>query len=229
MSVFEGLTLPKVIYKTHSEINGDIEVLQVGKDRRLRVNRITQSMNPDAPPAARMVWGRMVELFRDEVPDVKSVLILGLGGGTMQHMLSQVFPGINIVSVDLDPVIVEVSKKYFGTDLIPHHKMIVGDACRVIVEPQEFELEQHYFDAVIVDIYCGDAFPDLGNSGNFLAHLVRMAKPEGLIAINRIYLQDHQEDVDNFLENVEEFLHDVESIIIPGKTNADNIIIYGRV
>lgn len=228
MTVFEGLSIPKVIYKTHSDINGDIEVVQDGKTLRLRANRVTQSVNYDSPVAQRMFWGRLVQLLKDEVPEIKSALILGLGGGTMQQFISKVFQGIYIVSVELDPVIVDVAKQFFDTDEIPNHKVITEDACRVIVSPEDYDLSFKSFSVAIVDICCGSDYPELGKSGNFLAHVSKMVVPGGLVVINRIYLDEFQEDVDVFIDNVSNFLRDVKTLIIPGKTNADNMLIYGR-
>lgn len=229
MSIFSGIELPRTLYKTQSPLSGDIEVLQIGNTRRLRVNRTTQSLNPDSPYVDRMVWGRAVRLIQEEEPNFKSILILGLGGGTMQHILAQRFQDIHITTVDIDPVIVDVAKQYFDVDKIPNHNIIVEDACRVIIDPEHFKLHPQSFDVVMVDIMIGSVYPDLGTSGNFLAHVCKMAAPAGLVVINRLYLEDHQEEVNQFIDNVHNFLHDVKSIIIPGKTNSDNILIYGRV
>jgi spermidine synthase len=229
MSVFEGIKIPTVIYRTQSEHNGTIEVTQDGNTRRLIAENVTQSMNFDSPAAERMFWGRLTELLMVEQPDLKSILILGLGGGTVQHMISRAFSGVYIVSVELDPEMVDVAKQFFNIGHIANHKIIVEDACRVVVSPEEVGLTHQAFNAVVVDIYCGSKYPDLGKAGNFIAHVCKMTVPGGLVVFNRIYLDDHQEDVDMFIETVENFLHDVKTIVIPGKTNSDNVLIYGRV
>lgn len=229
MSVFSGIQLPRTLYKTHSDVSGDIEVVEIGQTRSLKVAGVTQSLNPDSPYVPRMVWGRAVKLLLEEEPGMRNILMLGMGGGTMQHLIAHNFPEAKIVSVEVDPEIVEVAKHYFGVDQIPNHRIVTEDACRVIVEPHYFDLEFQSFDVVLVDIYVGSEFPELGRSGNFLAHICKMAGPAGLVIINRIYLEDHQEEVNMFVDFVEDFLHDVKSIIIPGKTNSDNILIYGRV
>lgn len=229
MSVFEGLVLPKVIYKTHTDISGDIEVLQRGDVKSLSVNKVTQSLSYNSPNVKRMVWGRLVSLLRQEQPNVKNILILGLGGGTMQSLLSIEFPGVHITSVEIDPEIIDISKRFFDIDKVSNHNIIQGDACRVVIEPEVFDLTTRSFDVVMVDIYIGSDYPDLGKSGNFLAHVRDMTVRGGLVVINRVYLHDHQEDVHIFLENVENFFKDVKTIIVPGKTNADNLIIFGRV
>ncbi len=228
MSVFDGIPLPDVIYKTKSKYNDSIEVVDHAGTRKLIVNHHTQSINPDAPIADKMVWGRTVKLLKEEEPGLKTVLILGMGGGTMQHLLAKEFPGLVMVSVDIDEVIVEIAKKFFEVSKIPNHYIIADDACRVIIEPDKFNLKHNFFQAIVVDIFIGDEYPDLGKSGNFLAHISKMVVPGGLVIINRVYLEDHQEDVHNFIDSLEVYLKNIKTIIVPGKTNSDNMLIYGR-
>ena len=146
----------------------------------------------------------------------------------MQHLIAKAFPGVELVSIELDPVMIDVAKKHFNLADIPNHKIINDDACRVIVEPQAHSLKEHYFDTIIVDIYCGEKFPELGKSGNFITALKNLVLPEGLIIFNRIYLEHHQDDVNIFIDSVGNFLADVHSLVIAGVTNSDNVLIYGR-
>lgn len=219
----------KIIYSTQSEINGKIDVVQVGETRKLRVEDIDQSMSWDSPNAKRLVWGQAVEIICTEKPDLKRILILGLGGATVQHMLSRKMPEAKIYSVDIDPVMVDVAKSYFEVDSIQNHKVILADACRLIIEPEKFELQKQIFNAVYVDIFVGSRYPDLGKSGNFVANVLEMAMPGGLVMFNRSYLTDHQDEVNSFVDFVEGFLKDVETKVVAGYTNSDNILIYGRV
>lgn len=228
MSVFEGIKLPNVIYKAKSKFNKDIQVVESNGTRRLLVNNYTQSVNYDSPLAERMVWGRTLRLLQEEEPELNSILVFGLGGGTMQHLLAHAYSDLVIVSVDIDEVMIDIAKKYFFVDAIPNHYIIADDACRVVIEPGKFNLRPESFQALIVDIFLGDAYPDLGNSGNFLSHVCRMVNPGGLVVINRFYFEDHQAEVHEFIDNVEMYLNDVKTIIVPGKTNADNLLIYGR-
>lgn len=229
MSVFAGIQLPKIIYETQTKYNGKIEILEIGKTRKLRVDKATQSLNWDAPSAEKLVWGKVVQVLKEEEPKLSSVLILGLGGGTMQHLISRGFPGVKIVSVDIDPVMAEIAKKYFNVESIPNHQIIIDDACRVIVEPETYGLHVASFGAIVVDIYCGEKYPELGKSGNFISALKKMTVPGGLILFNRMYHEPHQDDVNIFMETISDFLIDVKSLIVAGHTNSDNILIYGRV
>lgn len=219
----------KIIFSTQSDINGKIDVIETGETRKLRVENVDQSMNWDGPNAKRLVWGQAADIICSESSDIKRVLVLGLGGATVQHMISKKIPEAKIYSIDVDPVMVDVSKSYFEAETIPNHKIIVADACRVIIEPEKYDLQKEVFNVVYVDIFVGNKYPDLGKSGNFVANVLKMAKPGGLVMFNRSYLTDHQDEVNNFVDFVEGFLKDVNTKVVAGYTNSDNILIYGRV
>lgn len=228
MTIWDNVKLPKVIYQTTSQYNGNVEVWEVGATRKLVCDGTVQSINWDSPNAQKMVFGQVVEVLKEHEPQLRSIMIMGLAGGAMQHLISKAFPGVKIVSVEIDNLMVEIAKQYFNLDDIPNHIVIVEDACRVIVEPEKHEINLGDYDAIVVDIYSGDKFPDLGNSGNFFASLKRLLRPGGLAIFNRIYLDSHQDDVDSFIEDLGAFFQDVDMLTIAGKTNSDNILIFGR-
>ncbi len=229
MTVFDGIKLPKTIYEVTSEINGKISVIENGSTRKLSVDGVVQSVNWDSPNAGRQVWGRLVENLYEQMPELKTAMVLGLGGGSMQHLMMKKFPDIHITSVEIDKVMVDVAQKYFGLDEIPNHRVIVGDALKVIAVPEEYGIANNSMQAVIVDIFCGQRYPDLGTSGNFFACVKNLVVPGGLVVFNRIYLEHHQEQVNQFIDSLEGFFSDIKSVIIAGRTNSDNVIIFCRV
>lgn len=172
--------------------------------------------------------GKVIEVLKEEEPNLRNILVLGMGGGTIPHLVAKNFPGVEITSVELDPVMVDIAKKYFDLDQIPNHRVIVADALRVVVEPEEFNLSYSTFQALIVDIFIGEKYPDLGSSGNFIAAVKRMVSAGGLVIFNRIYISSHQDEVNTFVEYVSNYLKNVKCLIVAGHTNSDNILIYGR-
>jgi spermidine synthase len=228
MSVWDNVKLPKVLYSTDSEYNGHVEVWQSGQTTKLVADGTVQSINWDSPAAEKMVFGQVVTLLKEKLPNLSKVLVFGLAGGAMQHLLSKAFPGIEIVSVEIDPVMIEIAKQYFRLEDIPNHKVLCTDACRVVVEPEQFDVQTQYFEAVVVDIYCGDTYPDLGDSGNFLVSMKNLMLPDALAVFNRIYLNSHQDDVNAFIDVIQNHFDDVDTRTIAGKTNSDNILIFGH-
>ena len=229
MNIFDGLKMPKVILDTESKLNGRIRVVDVGRTRKIIIDNIIQSINPDSPACPKLVWGHLAESLKKRMPNAEKTLILGLGGGTLAHLISRNFPGVEIVSVEWDKTMIDIAKKYFDLDSIPNLRIICDDALRVVVEPEKFDLIPGSFDVLIVDIFNGSKYPDLGKTGNFIAAVKRLVKSGGLLIFNRIYTEEHQEDVNLFINGLDEFFGEIDSEVVAGYTNSDNIIIFGKV
>jgi len=218
---------PKVLHSEETEFNGLIEVLEVGSTRKLKVNGTTQSLSWKSPNARRLVWGQVAELIKEHKPNIKSALVMGLGGATAQHFIAQDFAPENLVSIEIDPSMYEIAKNYFEIGTIPNHRVVLDDACRVVIDPHNYDLDLASFEVLYIDIFVGQRFPDLGNSGNFMVAAMKLIEPGGLVIINRVYTKGHQDEVNNFIEFVEAFLRDVRTKVIAGHTNSDHVLIYG--
>jgi len=89
MNIFDGIQIPKIIYEAQSKYNGNIQVYQLGTTRKIKVDNFDQSVNPESESCKRLVWGRTLEILKEEVPELKNIFILGLGGGTVAHLISR--------------------------------------------------------------------------------------------------------------------------------------------
>ncbi len=230
MSVFSGLHLPEVLVETSSQYNESIKVLKSGDVLKLSVDNFVQSLSKNSKNAAKLCWGETLNIIKEQTVEMspRNVLVLGLGGGTMQHFVHDSFPEANMVSVEIDQVIVDLARQYFDLDSIGNHKIIVDDAFRFVVDPETYGINKQTFDVIVVDTVLGDDFPDLASSGNFLGAIKALALPTGLVIFNRIYLDEYQESANAFKGLVEGFFSDVKTKIVAGYTNSDNILIYGR-
>lgn len=92
------------------------------------------------------------KIWRDglkRVPFVpKKVLILGLGCGTLVKLISKKWPRAKITGVEIDPVMINLGKKYFRLGEFPNLKIILSDA-------REFKPTRP-FDLVLSDTYIGN-------------------------------------------------------------------------
>lgn len=229
MNIFTGLQAPKIIYETQSKYNGTIRVYESGNIRKLIVDDIMQSISHISQNTERLYWGKVIQILKESFPQLNNVLLLGLGGGTLVHLISKAFPGVAITSVDIDQTMVDIANNYFDLGTVPNHRVIVDDAMRVVVEPEKFDLYPQMFNALIVDIYVGEKYPDLGKSGNFISAVKNLVAPGGLVIFNRIYRESHQEEVNIFIDYVSEFYSNVKNLVVAGYTNSDNVLIYARV
>ena len=229
MNIFTGLLSPKVIYETESKYNGNIKVVEFGDVRRLVVDNISQSISPHSPHTHKLYWGKMLHLLKENFTHLNEVLLLGLGGATLVHLIHQEFPDVTTTSVEIDQTMVDIANNYFNLSTVANNRIIVDDALRVVIEPHNFNIRENQFNVVIVDIYVGEKYPDLGKTGNFIGNLKKLVAPEGMIIFNRIYREHHQEEVNIFIEYVSEFFSDVKSLVVAGYTNSDNVLIYAKV
>ncbi|MFZ5424666.1 MAG: spermidine synthase [Patescibacteria group bacterium] len=228
MSIFAGVEMPRVIHQTSSEFNGNIEVVEKNNVRKIFVDGHLQSVSANSQNIERMVWGKIAKLIKSENPDMRRAMILGLGGGTLQWLLATNFPHCHMTSVEIDPVMVDVAKNFFAIEQLQNHKIILDDACRVIASPEEFQIAQHSYDTLVVDIFQGERYPDLGTSGTFLSGIKNVVVPGGLVIFTRLYLDDHQHDTNMFIETVEMYFSNIQSLVVAGKTNSDHALIFGR-
>lgn len=83
-------------------------------------------------------------LLRHEGPP-KSVLILGLGGGTVARQLKRFIPDVRIVGVEIDPGVVDVARRHLHLD--ESVEVHVKDAYDFLADSDE------RFDAVIDDLF----------------------------------------------------------------------------
>lgn len=98
--------------------------------------------------ALHRVWQQTFEhVLLPEAPP-QSVLLLGLGGGSVPAILrNELGVTAPITAMELDPVMVELARRHFALDGIPDMKVISGDATIQIHALKE------RFDLVLVDLF----------------------------------------------------------------------------
>jgi spermidine synthase len=107
----------------------------------------------------------------------RTALLLGLGGGTLAHMLSRRFHHIRITGIDNDPDLLTFAREHFDLDL-PNLKVVVTDAFDYVTRCRR------RFDFVAVDLFVGSAFERGVLSPDFLRRLNAIRSDDGEIAIN---------------------------------------------
>lgn len=85
--------------------------------------------------------------------DVNSVLEIGSGGARTSWYLHRSLPQASITSVELDPVVIELSHKYFGIRDEANFKVVNEDGRQFLMHS-----DQHY-DLILLDAYHGPFVP----------------------------------------------------------------------
>ncbi len=107
----------------------------------------------------------------------RTALLLGLGGGTLAHLLRRRFRHIRITGIDNDPDLLTFAREHFDLNL-PNLKVVVTDAFDYVTRCRR------RFDFVAVDLFVGSAFERGVLSPDFLRRLNAIRSDDGEIAIN---------------------------------------------
>ncbi len=114
-------------------------------------------------------------------PNPKSVLVIGLGGGTVSVALQKMYPEMPIDCVEIDPAVVRVAGKFF--DFIPGKKMnVFTEDGRVFVK--RALKQQHKYDLIILDAFDNISVPEHMTTREFLTEVKDLLQPDGVIAAN---------------------------------------------
>lgn len=123
------------------------------------------------------------------VPEVKDALVVGLGGGSMSNNLALAFPEARVDSLELDPVVVEAARKYFGFREDDKHRAYVGDARDFLAHTSRM------YDVIFLDAFDGLEIPEPLRTRQFYKLTRAHLKPSGVIVTNlhlrsRLYSSD---------------------------------------
>lgn len=172
---------PQTIARLQSRYNKDIRLIESQGALELFVEGSHES-----GPYIRKFWKRAFRSFRlREVIPPHSILVLGVAGGTVIHLLRDAYPLASIVGVDIDQIMLDVGRQYFGLSSVLGLRLVTADA-RVFLR-SEVEKSRHY-DMVVVDLFIGRNIPSFVTSWPFLHDLVRVVSPHGTVIVN--YLRE---------------------------------------
>lgn len=217
------LPFPDVIFATSSVISGDIKVLSDGRDRRLVVAGIVQSVSRGLPDLENKVWAKLLDFTYSINPNPK-VLLLGLGGGTTAHLASKKFNPQSINVVEIDGAIIDVAKRFFDVSEIPNLHIEKADAVEYAGRKTK-----DLFDLIVVDIYLGQTFPIEAEKAEFYKNLKNKLAGAGVVSINRIFYDHESESRAAFVRVLKEIFGTVAEIVMPGMTSMKNYLYFAHV
>lgn len=113
--------------------------------------------------------------------DVKSALVLGLGAGSVVHLLRRDCAiSAPITAVEIDATVIEIGTLHFGLADWRDLEIVHGDA-RPWVEATD-----RTFDLVVVDVFDEARIPDALKEDSFLRRLRATVAPGGLLVFNQV-------------------------------------------
>jgi len=198
-----------VLEEINSPINGKIQVWEDWfSKKRLVVSGISQSGEP-----VEKIWNTAIKQLSNLA--IKNCLILGLGAGSAARLISQKWPGVKIIGIEIDPEMIRLGKKYFGLVEVENLEVKIEDALSCSNDPPAGEAGLYHdsrkFDLVLVDLYLGDQVPAGAETDEFIKRIQKCLSSKGIVIFNRLYYEKKKEKTDKFGEKLEKIFAKIEA------------------
>lgn len=169
-----------IVEEKESPINGKIQIVRDFQGARIIAGGVSQS-----GWLVKSVWKAALKRIKSQKKEIKSVLILGLGGGSAAELVVEYWPEAKITGVDLDPLMIDMGKKYLRLGEIENLKVIVADAQKWLDETRDRKKEK--YDLVLVDLFNGSKIPEKFYRDKFVDNVQKLVLPGGVVAFNHLY------------------------------------------
>ena len=161
----------------------------------VRENQRNQScIDPRHPKRMVFAYTRMIMAGLLIVPEPRTVLVAGLGGGTLPTAFASLLPEARVDIVEIDPAVVDAARTYFGFQDNERIRVHVRDA-RVFVK-RALQRGDRY-DFIVLDAYGNDYIPEHLMTAEFLKETRDLLSPGGVVAANTFStsrLYDHESE-----------------------------------
>jgi spermidine synthase len=153
-------------------------VREEGGVRTLESDRIPQAAVSlsDGEPALR--YARYAAAGLLVQPEMRTMLVMGLGGGSIGRYLQRRMPGLTLDYVDIDPVVPVVARRFLGFEEGPRTRVAISDARSFLSRSGE------RWDYILGDTYIGLSVPFHLTTREFLTQVRGHLAPGGVYALN---------------------------------------------
>lgn len=130
------------------------------------------------PAELPLMYSRAMSTAAIYPAKLESILMIGLGGGSISMYFARHLPGIRIDAVDIDPGVIDLAKQYFGireTGKIRYH---AADGRKFIADARE------QYDLILLDAYDGGSVPSHLMTQEFYELVKARLTPGGAVASN---------------------------------------------
>lgn len=170
---------PRVIARYSTKYNRDIRVLEEQGKYKLLSNGSRQSGE-----YVKKLWQQALCSFGViPAPGIRTILVLGVAGGDVIHILHAMYPDALITGVDIDAKMIEIGKKYFGLNRISGLTLVVANA-------RDFVKKSRTWDLILCDTHIGASIPSFTGEDKFLKSIKKILSPKGIFIIN--YLREFE-------------------------------------
>src|SRR3989344_2104718 len=197
MTVSDFLSGIKILEEVTSPINGKIQVVRsLGLGNYIQVEGLTQSGG-----VVNEVWKTTLwKLKNKRTKELKNCLILGLGGGSAAKLVRKFWPDAKITGVEIDPIMVNLGKKYLKLDAV-EVDIVIDDAYKFVANSSKL-IAQSY-NLILVDLYIGYDVPEKFTKQDLIYLARSLLASGGVVVFNRLYFGEKRKEAEKFGEKLE--------------------------
>jgi len=193
---------PQKIEEVASTVNGKITVELYCGSYRISVDRYWQSGR-----YAANLLGKAIRKSNNFAVNIKNILILGLGGGSVVDEINNLIPSATITGVDMDPEMISMGNKYLNLSKAKNLTIIIDDAAHFVGSIKS----KGIFDMIVADIFVACDIPDFVSTSQFLIKINNLLKKNGVYIVNRPYREKYKSETDEFVKRVRSQFKPVET------------------
>lgn len=163
-----------------------VRVVESGGIRRLQFRRSGQDFEESAinvrnPLDFPLNYYELMMAGFVHQPNPKRILFVGLGGGTLPRAIRHYYPTTQIDIIELDPVVVDAAKKYFGFVEDERTTVYIRDAR---VQIRRLTRDGRKYDIIFLDAFRGGYIPYHLTTKEFLELVRSLLEPNGVVVSN---------------------------------------------
>jgi len=193
---FLSYFFPQTIEEINSPINGKIKVIKYFNRFSIQVDNLSQSGG-----LVEQLWNSGLKKIHNSKFMIHNSLILGVGGGTIIKLLNKHFPDAKITGIEIDPLMIDIARKYFQLNNSKNLKIIISDAIKWVYQNSQ-KSKSAKFDLIIVDLYIGQNIPTRLKDNYLLTSLNNLLSPNGVVIINHLRNKKNAIEVENFVKTL---------------------------
>jgi len=178
-------SVPQLLHSEPSQF-GEVLVFEQHGERCLNFNSMVDvsrqtCMSLDEPDALLFSYTRMMVSTLYVQPTPSAVLIIGLGGATLQKTLAKLLPDAVIDTVEIDPAVAKVAEAWFAYQQGAKQRLFIDDG-RAYVE-QALRTGRRY-DIIMLDAFDANYIPRHLTTVEFLEQVKALLTPDGIVVAN---------------------------------------------
>jgi len=154
-------------------------VTEDSRYRWLRADDIWHTQMDRSDPNGRgLPYSDYVDLAFLYNPNIRSVLVIGLGGGTVPKRFVRDYPQVTVDAVEIDPAVIKIAQRYFFVEPGPRLRVHESDG------RQFLRRTKRSWDMILLDAYYADTVPFFLTTREFFALAKSRLNPGGVMVNN---------------------------------------------